>query len=106
MLARVPDTGSPVRDRQGPRTAVPLSTIEAIRTERAAGQPVSEIARRHRLTARTIYRYLEGPDPLRSAVRDVLADAVDTFDVRATRNQITDIADEIVRQIRQRGWVA
>lgn len=106
MLDRIPDTGAQRRDRQGgTRTAVPLSTIEAIRAARQAGTSPTELARMFRVTTRTIYRYLAPADPLHAAVRGVLAEASRTYGLALTRNQLTDTADEIARQLRLRGWV-
>jgi hypothetical protein len=106
MLDRIPDTGAQRRDRQGPRTAVPLSTVEAIRAARAAGSTPSELARSFRLTTRTIYRYLAPADPLHAAIRGVLTEASRAYGLDLTRNQLTDTADEIARQLRLRGWVS
>jgi hypothetical protein len=105
MLARVPDTGSERRDRQGPRSAVPLSTIEAIRAARRAGATRPELARAYRLSVRTINRYLEPADPLASAVAAVLAQARREYEIALSRDQQTDIAAEVARMLRQRGWV-
>lgn len=107
MLGRVPDTGTQPRDRQGPKTALTLSTIEAIRAAHRAGAQIHVLAAEHRVTARTIYRYLApDEDPVRDVVRGIVADANRTYDLGMSRNQLTDVADEITRMVRQRGWLA
>ncbi len=106
MLARVPDTGSERHDRQGPRSAVPLSTIEAIRAARRAGRSRGELARAYRLSTRTISRYLRPADPLTAAVSAVLEQARREYELDLTRDHQADVAGEVARMLRLRGWVA
>lgn len=105
-LARVPDVGVQPRDHQGPRTAVSYATILAIRDATRAGVTVVELGVRYRVSARTIYRYLDGDDPLRTAVRELIADADQAYGLGLTVSQTSDIAGEMVRGLRARGWIA
>lgn len=108
MIARVPDTGLAQRERQGPRTAVPYTTIETIRALHRGGVSTAELARAYRVSRRTVARYVADPrvDPLRAAVRQVIAEASVEYQLGLTRDEQVDIATEIVRAIRARGWVA
>jgi hypothetical protein len=104
MLARVPDSGSPKRDRQGPRPGVRLSIREQVRAAAAAGTPKVEIAATHRVTVRTVYRYLAEPEDLvRSVAFLVLDEARDEFGLVLNRDQVDDIATEIARRLRAQG---
>lgn len=104
MLVRVHDTGSPQRDRQGPRSAVPLSVIERIRAARRAGVTRGELAKEFRVSTRTISRYMETPDPLARAIAMVIDQARREYELTMTRDQQADIAGEVARMLRARGW--
>lgn len=107
MLARVPDTGSPVRDRQGPRTALPPSSIEQIRAMRKAGVAGADIARRFRVCTRTVARYVARPeDPLLAAIQAALdTAAAEGLEVSPMRVERTELAEAIARRLRARGLV-
>lgn len=104
MLARVPVSGSPVRDRQGHRPSARLTIRDQVRAAAAAGTPKPEIARAFRITTRTVYRYLAEPeDALRAIVTAVLEEARVEYELPVTRDEVGDIADAIVWRLRRRG---
>lgn len=105
-LARTPDTGSFPRDRQGPRTALSLAQITALRAEAAAGANREDLARRYRITSRSVYRYLRrGPDPVATTVAEVLDLAALEYGVSLSRLQRREIAAEVAHRLRQAGWL-